>query len=234
MFVIFSVFLSKAVREENVKKDKNSFKSEVVNLFKNTEFSFFIITVIILGVNFALGGGFLVLLLDQLHTPYAVMGVVFAVASLTEVMIYPFSGKIKKLIGGNFPCFIAAVFSHCLRFLLFSFTTNYLFLLPIQFLHLIGYALFWSAVIEYSKEVVPRHIAATVYDIVVSLYYYFANVISNVVCGVLFQYVGGRLMLRIMAATNGIWGLVLVLFFMKYSNCLKKTDNQRKEYIAIT
>ena len=234
LFVIFSVFLSNAVREENVKKDKNSFKSEVVNLFKNTEFSFFIITVIILGVNFALGGGFLVLLLDQLHTPYAVMGVVFAVASLTEVMIYPFSGKIKKLIGGNFPCFIAAVFSYCLRFLLFSFTTNYLFLLPIQFLHLIGYALFWSAVTEYSKEVVPRHIAATVYDIVVSLYYYFANVISNVVCGVLFQYVGGRLMLRIIAATNGIWGLVLVLFFMKYSNCLKKTDNQRKEYIAIT
>ena len=40
LFVIFSVFLSNAVREENVKKDKNSFKSEVVNLFKNTEFSF--------------------------------------------------------------------------------------------------------------------------------------------------------------------------------------------------
>ena len=234
LFVIFSVFLPWAVREENVKKDKNSFKSEVVNLFKNAEFSFFIITVIILGVNFALGGGFLVLLLDQVHTPYAVMGVVFAVASLTEVIIYPFSAKIKKLIGGNFPCFIAAVFSYCLRFLLFSFTKNYLLLLPIQLLHLIGYALFWSAVTEYSKEVVPRYIAATVSDIVVSLYYYFANVISNVVCGVLFQYVGGRLMLRIMAAANGIWGLVLVLFYMKYSNCLKKTDHQRKEYIAVT
>ena len=234
LFVIFSVFLPRVVREENVKKDKNSFKSEAVNLFKNAEFSFFIITVIILGVNFALGGGFLVLLLDQVHTPYAVMGVVFAVASLTEVIIYPFSAKIKKLIGGNFPCFIAAVFSYCLRFLLFSFTKNYLLLLPIQLLHLIGYALFWSAVTEYSKEVVPRYIAATVSDIVVSLYYYFANVISNVVCGVLFQYVGGRLMLRIMAAANGIWGLVLVLFYMKYSNCLKKTDHQRKEYIAVT
>ena len=72
------------------------------------------------------------------------MGVVFAVASLTEVIIYPFSAKIKKLIGGNFPCFIAAVFSYCLRFLLFSFTKNYLLLLPMQLLHLIGYALFWS------------------------------------------------------------------------------------------
>ena len=234
LFIIFSVFLHRAVREENLKKDKNSYKREVVNIFKNMEFSFFIVTVVILGINFALGGGFLVLLLDQLHTPYAVMGVFFAVASLTEVMIYPFSAKIKELIGGNFPCFIAAVFSYCLRFLLFSFTKNYLLILPIQLLHLIGYALFWSAVIEYSKEVVPRHIAATVSDIVVSLYYYFANVISNIVCGVLFQYVGGRLMLRIMAAANGIWGLVLLLFYMKYSNCLKKTDHQRKEYIAVT
>ena len=162
--------MPRAVREENVKKDKNSFKSEVVNLFKNTEFSFFIVTAIILGINFALGGGFLVLLLDQVHTPYVVMGVVFAVASLTEVIIYPFSAKIKKLIGGNFPCFIAAAFSYCLRFLLFSFTKNYLLLLPMQLLHLIGYALFWSAVTEYSKEVVPRYIAATVSDIVVSLY----------------------------------------------------------------
>ena len=156
-------------------------------------------------MDFALGSGFLVLLLDQVHTPNAVMGVVFVVAS----------------------------FSYCLRFLLFSFTKNYLLILPMQLLHMIGYALFWSAVVEYNKEVVSRYVATAVSDIVISLYYSFANIISNIVCGVLFQYVGGRLILKMMAAANGIWVLVLVLFNMKYSNCLKKTDHQEKEYIAI-
>lgn len=66
-------------------------------------------------------------------------------------MIYPFSAKMKKFIGGKFPCFIASVFSY----LLFSFTKNYLLILPIQLFHLIGNASFWSAVVEYSKEVVP-------------------------------------------------------------------------------
>ena len=95
------------------------------------------------------------------------------------------------------------------------------------------YALFWSAVVEYSKEVVPRNITIAVSNIVISLYYSFANIISNIVCGVLLQYAGGQLMLKIMAAANGFWGLILVLFYLKYSNCLKKTDHERKEYIAI-
>ena len=82
----------------------------MVNFLKNGEFSFFIVTVIILGMDFALGSGFLVLLLDQVHTPNAVMGVVFAVASLTEVMIYPFSAKITKLIGGEFSLFYCRSF----------------------------------------------------------------------------------------------------------------------------
>ena len=82
----------------------------MVNFLKNEEFSFFIVTVIILGMGFALGSGFLVLLLDQVHTPNAVMGVVFAVASLTEVMIYPFSAKITKLIGGKFSLFYCRSF----------------------------------------------------------------------------------------------------------------------------
>ena len=98
-------------------------------------------------MDFALGSGFLVLLLDQVHTPNAVMGVVFVVAS----------------------------FSYCLRFLLFSFTKNYLLILPMQLLHMIGYALFWSAVVEYNKEVVSRYVAIAVSDIVISLYYSFCQ-----------------------------------------------------------
>ena len=144
-------------------------------------------------------------------------------------MIYPFSAKMKKFIGGKFPCFIASVFSY----LLFSFTKNYLLILPIQLFHLIGNASFWSAVVEYSKEVVPGHIATAVSNIAISLYHSFAIIISNIVCGVFFQYIGGRLMLKMMAAANGIWGLVFVLFYLRYNNYLKKTDHQRRNILQL-
>ena len=77
------------------------------------------------------------------------------------------------------------------------------------------------------------NIATAVSNIAISLYHSFAIIISNIVCGVFFQYIGGRLMLKMMAAANGIWGLVFVLFYLRYSNYLKKTDHQRRNILQL-
>ena len=221
-------------RELKTNKKNNIFKSEVIGTFKNVEFSFFLITLIILGVGYALINGFLLFLLVEIQTPKSVIGVVVGTASFSEVMIYPFCSRIKEFLGGSYLCFITAVFSFCLRFLLFSFTKNYWLAIPIQLLHSIGYALFWTAVVEYTDEIAPKNISATIFNIVVALYYSFAEVISNIGGGVLYQHTGCRLFFQIMAAICGIWGVILLLFYLIYNRNSTKKNRQRKEYTTLS
>lgn len=126
----------------------------------------------------------LVVLFEEIHTSKAVVGVVVGVASLEKAMIYPNASKIRNLIGRNYPCCVAAVFS--LRFLLFSFIKNYWLAIPVQLFHSIGYGLFWVATVEYTNEVIPSSISATVCNIVVQLCNCFGNAITNIRKGTLY------------------------------------------------
>ena len=234
-FFVSATLLPTPAKAEEEKEKKRLLRSEVLELMKNVEFTFFLITATVLGVGYALIKGFFLFLMEEIHAPKTVMGGVVAVASLSEVMIYPFCSKIKKLIGGNYPCFIAAVFSFSLRFFFYSFMKNYWLAIPIQMLQAIGFALFWAAAVEYTYEAAaPKNIGATVFNIVVLLYHCFATIVSNIGGGILYECLGGRVLFQIMGSLCGIWGIILVLFYMRNRIFFKRKDHQPEEYIAFT
>ena len=232
---IFITLLPNKTRKKEGKKGESFFKKEVIKIFKNVEFDWFLVTVIVLGIGFTVvNGGFLFFLLEEINTPKSVVGIIVGVASFTEVMIYPYASKIRKLIGGHYPCFIAAVFSFSLRLLLLSFIKNYWLAIPIQLLHSIGYGLFWVAAIEYTNKVAPASVVATVFNIVVQLYSCFANFIANIGGGILYQHLGGRLLFQVIAAVCGIWGIILALYYIKHSFSLGSKDHDHRKYKVIT
>ena len=234
-FFVSATLLPTPAKAEEEKQKKRLLRSEVLELMKNVEFTFFLITATVLGVGYALIKGFFLFLMEEIHAPKTVMGGVVAVASLSEVMIYPFCSKIKKLVGGNYPCFIAAVFSFSLRFFFYSFMKNYWLAIPIQMLQAIGFALFWAAAVEYTYEAAaPKNIGATVFNIVVLLYHCFATIVSNIGGGILYECLGGRVLFQIMGSLCGIWGIILVLFYMRNRIFFKRKDHQPEEYIAFT
>ena len=234
-FFVSATLLPTPAKAEEEKEKKRLLRSEVLELMKNVEFTFFLITATVLGVGYALIKGFFLFLMEEIHAPKTVMGGVVAVASLSEVIIYPFCSKIKKLIGGNYPCFIAAVFSFSLRFFFYSFMKNYWLAIPIQMLQAIGFALFWAAAVEYTYEAAaPKNIGATVFNIVVLLYHCFATIVSNIGGGILYECLGGRVLFQIMGSLCGIWGIILVLFYMRNRIFFKRKDHQPEEYIAFT
>ena len=233
LYFISITLLPNGISRVEQERGKNLFRIKITKILQNVEFSCFLITVVILGVGFSVvTGGFLLFFLEEIHTPKTVVGVIVGVASLAEAMIYPYSSKIRTLIGGNYPCSIAAVLSFSLRFLLLSFIKNYWFAIPIQLLHSIGYGLFWVAAIEYTNEVAPKNVVATIFNIVIQLYNCFASVIANIGGGILYQNLGGRLLFQIVAAICGIWGITLVLFYVKW-RCFGSKDHNHEKYESI-
>lgn len=109
-FISVTLFATPS-RVEESKRRKVFFTKEIFKILKNVEFSFFLVTPMIFGIGSALIERFLSFILEEIHAPKMVIGMIAVAASLSEVLIYPFFSRIKKLVGGSYPCFIAAVFS---------------------------------------------------------------------------------------------------------------------------
>ena len=188
----------------------------------------FLITVLLLGLGYNLINGYLVLFLErELDTPKTVTGLILAMSSICQIVVFPFSAQLKKMLGGAYPCFILALISYFTRFLLFSFIKSYWLALPIQLFESTGYALFWAAAVEFVHNHTSKDVATTLFNVMVVIYYNISNTISNVVGGEIYQYHGGRRLFQIMAFLCGVWGAIMTVWFL----CLlsKRIEHSKKK-----
>lgn len=200
----------------------------VIELCQNMRTVIFLLTVTISGISYMLINGFLLLLLEELETPKTVAGVILAISSVSEIFIFPACSKIQQILGGAFPCFIMSLVFYFIRFMVFSLAGNYWLILPVQFLHAISYALFWTAALEYNHETTPRSILVTMTNIMVALFFSFGNFFSNIAGGIIYQYLGGQALFQIVGSICLAWSIFLLLYYIKYERLVvvKKRKNE--------
>ena len=104
--------------------------------------------------------------------------------------------------------------------MVFSFAGNYWLILPVQSLHAISYALFWTAALEYNHETTPRSILVTMTNIMVALFFSFGNFFSNIAGGIIYQYLGGQILFQIVGSICLTWSIFLLLYYIKYERLL--------------
>ena len=220
---------TKTVNSERLEKKSIHFIfKKLIQDLTELKMKMFLITVFLLGLGYNLINGYLVLFLErELDTPKTVTGLILAMSSICQVVVFPFSAQLKKMLGGAYPCFILALISYLARFLLFSFIKSYWFALPIQLFESAGYALFWVAAIEFVHKHTSKDVATTLFNVVVVIYYNISNTISNVVGGEIYQYHGGRRLFQIMASLCGIWGAIMTAWFLRLLR--KRIHNSEKK-----
>ena len=224
----------KTKSETSGKRSMRFLCRELIETFKELRMIMFFVTVILLGIGYTLINGYLVLYLEkELDTPKTVTGLILAVSSLCQIVVFPCSAQLQKLVGGAYPCFILALFSYFTRFLLFSLIKNYWLALPIQLLESTGFALFWAAAIEFIHKNTSKQAAVTMFNFTILAYYNVANAISNVGGGEIYQQHGGRILFQIMASLCGIWGSIMTVWLFcarreKFSGVRKSNYLKRR------
>ena len=187
----------------------------------------FLLTVFILGVGYNLVNGYLVLLLKkELDTPKTVIGLILVVSSICQIVIFPFSTQLKKMLGGAYPCFILGLISYFARFLLFSFIKGYWLALPIQLFESTGFALFCAAVVEFVHKHASEDVATTLFNITIVIYYNISSTIAYVAGGEICQYNGGRRLFQTMASTCGVWAVIMTVWLLCSMNKKRKRSGE--------
>ena len=203
--------------DRGTRSQENSFSRKVLLLFMKFDFVIFMITVFINGLANSLFLNFSSLLVQGTkgNVTKTETALITVTGTLSELLIFPNTSKLMKILGGTTPCIIIGTFSHFIRFLSMTYVSTFWIILLLQMLHGIGMALSWAAMMEYTNQVSPKDIALTIFGIFNCLYFSFSGMIGNMVGGIVYETYNGKILFRSVAVICGVWTGLMIIYYEK-------------------
>ena len=205
----------------------NILKQLLVTLSK-FHVTFWFATIFIMGVANGLLYGYMFWFIEDLKGSEILMGLSILIACTTEVFMFPVSRKCNKMVGGNVAAVGIAVFSYAVRFIGFSFLKNAWYILLLQLIHAVGWAMFWSAAVTHTTYLAPPGMTTTLLGVLNGVHFGVATGLATIFGGVAYKTYGGRVLYRFFAAVCVVWS-VFVLIFVLFE---KRREKQQKLQIA--
>jgi PPP family 3-phenylpropionic acid transporter len=176
--------------------------SSLVQVIRSNQFLLFLLIVMIASVAHRFNDGFLALFLQQLGADQTLVGWSWMVSALSEIPIFfllsKYGHRYKEL-----PLLIISSFIYVLRFILMSQVTNPLWVVAIQAMHSLSFAVFYFTVIRYLQRTIPDEYRATGQAIFAVTWSGLAGLISGALGGWLFRDWGPHFMYGIGALLSG-------------------------------
>lgn len=195
------------------KRDSAIFK-EVIKTCSTFPNLMFLLTVLVAGLANGVYYGFLFVIMEHsMHASKTIMGLTIVVSSIAEIATFPFTSSLISTLGGPIPCIIIGVFSYFVRFLAISYIGNPWFVLLLQCLHALCFALFWAATLQHTFQISSGNIKTTMFSIVNSLHFSLGTLISNMAGGVLYEKYGGKIFFRDSSILFATWSLVMICYY---------------------
>ena len=215
-------------KEEKQVKEQQGEKPKIAKQLFETLSQFHVLfwfaTIFIMGLANGLLYGYMFWFIEDLNGHQILMGLSILVACATEVMMFPYSEKCIKKLGGNVAAVGIAVFSYAIRFLGFSYLTNAWYILLLQLVHAIGFAMFWAAAVIHTTVLAPSGMTTTLLGVLNGIHFGVATGLAGILGGLAYKTYGGRVVYRFFAGVCSVWS-VFVLIFVFYE---KRRERRRK------
>ena len=209
-----------------IEADNVSITKHLYTMFRQFEVTFFMFTVLISGLASNLFIYFSVFLInEQMEISKTKMSVILITSSVSSILMFPFTGRIIRFIGGPFFAISLGLFSYCTRYIAMSYITKYWIMVSIQALHCICFALVWSAMMEHVNAISPRKIKVTMVLILQSVHFGIGPLLVNFVGGTLYETFGGKTLFKFSGILCGVWGGLLIVHSGKKYYRNKKLRN---------
>jgi len=179
-------------------------------LLQDTRWRLFLLVVFICGIGSSILTNYLFLRLSDLGASKTLMGTALAVATLSELPVFFFSGKLMKRWRAR-SLLVFSLFVYVLRALAVSFLLTPWLVLPVQLLHGLTFSITWVAGVSYAREIAPPGMGATAQSLFQGAFFGLGGSVGALVGGVLYQEVGSALLFRWMALVV----LAAALFFLR-------------------
>jgi PPP family 3-phenylpropionic acid transporter len=190
-----------------------TFTHGLKQLLGNRQWLLFLITLFISGVGLSTAHSFLFLYMKDLGASQSLMGVALAVATLSELVIFFYLGRLLDRWGTR-SILIVTLIAHIVRLIGYSLVRTPEWVLLIQLLHGPTFSLIWVAGVSYANQMAPRGMGATAQGLLSATYFGLGATGGGLIGGYLYEHIGPFQMYF----WAGIWvlfGLILFVLFGK-------------------
>merc|ERR1719462_162277 len=118
------------------------------------------------------------------------------------------------------------MFSYFVRFLVMVTTKQLWLMLSIQLLHAFGFALAWTAMMEYLHVISPKDIIMSMFLIFQSIMFGVAALLANIVGGYVYDLCDGSKLFGGTAVLCGAWSVIMFVYY-GVDYCKSKRGRQR-------
>ena len=133
----------------------------MMNLLKYPKIILFLVVVSCFGAMNGVIEAFLFWYLKMLGSENITLGLCLVLNCVPEVIVFMFSGKIIKKIG-HVPCLLISCLAYAIRFFYYSAIPSAWYVLPVEVLHSLTFALMYAAASSYASIITPEGMSATV------------------------------------------------------------------------
>ncbi|CAH1777765.1 unnamed protein product [Owenia fusiformis] len=148
----------------------NAMMSNLGQLLKRLDILVFLIVVFVFGMMTGVHEAFLFWYLIELGSQQITIGLALAVTCMAEFPALLFAGKVINKIGEVF-CLYLALLGWSIRFFCYSVIPEAWYVLPIELLHGITFALMYAAASGYGSIVAPKGMSATIQGLIGGLHF---------------------------------------------------------------
>jgi PPP family 3-phenylpropionic acid transporter len=184
-------------------------------LFRNRMLVWFLILVLMLAIPHRINDVMLTLHLAELGASDSVLGVAWAVAALGELIAFALFGKYLRRFHELAVIGFAAVL-YTIRWLATVWIDDPAMVVALQFSHLVTFALFWMAAIQYIVRIVPPELSSTGQSLISAVFLGLSGLLGGVLGGWFRQEWGGDGMFYFCSALS-LFAAVLILGTRHYS-----------------
>ncbi|XP_065054909.1 major facilitator superfamily domain-containing protein 6-like [Rhopilema esculentum] len=183
----------------------------LVRALRKPSVLFFFTTVLMMGMADNLLYSFMFLYIQDLNGSKIVMGLSVLVSCCAEALIFPFTNSIIKRLRGNLPAIALSFGVYSLRYFGFSLVQDAWYILLLQLLHSVCFALFWAAAVFHTTTIAPKGMEATFLGIQNGIFFGIAGGTASIIGGIVYKNFGGRNLFRGYAGICATWTLLLLL-----------------------
>lgn len=188
----------------------------VCGVFSQAHAAVFILAVFFLAVFMAIIDNFLFWFLKVLGGSELLIGASLLCMSVAEVLVFALAGCfIDK--AGHFYCLCIVFFVYAARFAAYAALTSPWWVLPVELLHGVTFALMWATCVSYAKRIAPPGMEATMQGVLTSVYYGIGRVTGSLLGGVLYSEIGPRLLFVLAASAAGLCSTLLAIYQRCYT-----------------
>lgn len=202
------------LKDVKVDADPVQFR-DIGKLVKNKPFILFLLLIIFLTITHRANDSYMGLYISRLGGSEGLVGLAWFVGVITEALVFAFAGywfrRFKPMI-----FIIAAGAIYSMRWFLYAWTENPLFIVSLQFLHGLTFGVFYLAAFAYVTRLIPKLLQSTGHLVFFATFFGVSGIIGSLAGGRMFNAFDGGMLYFSMGAL-AFTGTILLIIYHVYA-----------------